>query len=188
MASAYKLVGYFTNWSQYRPDPAKFLPENIDPQLFTHLVYAFATMVDHKIAHSQWNDDVLYKQFNNLKKQNPKLLTLLAIGGWTFGTAKFTEMVASPDTRKIFIDSVIEYLRKYNFDGIDLDFEYPGARGSPPEDKQRFTSLTQVGSRFCTSPLLSVSYTATSILNQHPASILASDNVCTLCMCSQHLG
>ncbi|MEE6523434.1 hypothetical protein FKM82_022349 [Ascaphus truei] len=100
-------------------------------------------MVDHKIAHSQWNDDVLYKQFNNLKKQNPKLLTLLAIGGWTFGTAKFTEMVASPDTRKIFIDSVIEYLRKYNFDGIDLDFEYPGARGSPPEDKQRFTSLTQ---------------------------------------------
>ncbi|XP_075471486.1 acidic mammalian chitinase-like [Ascaphus truei] len=143
MASAYKLVGYFTNWSQYRPDPAEFLPENIDPQLFTHLVYAFATMVDHKITPIEWNDERLYKQFNNLKKQNPRLLTLLAIGGWTFGVAKFTEMVASPDTRQIFIDSVIEYLRKYNFDGIDLDFEYPGARGSPPEDKQRFTSLTQ---------------------------------------------
>ncbi|XP_078500840.1 acidic mammalian chitinase-like [Lissotriton helveticus] len=140
---SYKLVCYFTNWSQYRPEPAKYKPNNVDPHLCTHGVYAFATMSGHKIAPYEWNDDVLYVEYNNLKKVNPQMLTLLAVGGWNFGTQKFTEMVASAGNRKIFIDSVIEHLRRYNFDGIDLDFEYPGSRGSPPEDKRRFTILCE---------------------------------------------
>ena len=57
--------------------------------------------------------------------------------------ANYSQMASSPDKRQTFVKSVGDLLTQYNFDGLDMDWEYPAAenRGGRPEDKQNFVSL-----------------------------------------------
>lgn len=52
----------------------------------------------------------------------------LAIGGWNEGSANYSRMAADSERRKRFVKSALEFVLKYNFDGLDLDWEYPTQR------------------------------------------------------------
>lgn len=53
-------------------------------------------------------------------------------------------MAASKESRSEFVSSVITFLRKRKFDGIDIDWEYPAARGGPPQDRLNLANLMKV--------------------------------------------
>ncbi|KAG8181266.1 hypothetical protein JTE90_018785 [Oedothorax gibbosus] len=144
----YKLVCYYANWSIYRPGYAKFTPENINPFLCTHIIYAFAGMnknYEFKPFDS-YNDIQLgnYEKFINLKTYNPKLKAMIAIGGWNEGSKRFSKLVESKSSRDRFVRSALSFLRKHKFDGLDLDWEYPGSRdGAQEDDKTGYAALVQ---------------------------------------------
>ncbi|GAA5829530.1 hypothetical protein JCM5353_001283 [Sporobolomyces roseus] len=54
---------------------------------------------------------------------------LLSVGGWT-GSALFSGLVAKEDTRKAFVDAMVKAMEDSSFDGIDIDWEYPGKAGA----------------------------------------------------------
>ena len=69
-----------------------------------------------------------YRATVDLKKMNPSLKVLIAVGGWAEGGKKYSAMASTMQTRSRFVESVVDFLREHEFDGLDVDWEYPGAR------------------------------------------------------------
>ncbi|MDA0634666.1 glycoside hydrolase family 18 protein [Nonomuraea sp. MCN248] len=94
-------------------------------------------------------------QLRKLKAKHPGLKTLISLGGWT-GSKHFSDAVLTPESRARLASSCIDLWLRGNlpglepgaaegvFDGIDLDWEWPGSSGAEgnvirPEDRRNFT-------------------------------------------------
>ena len=133
------------------------------------------------------------KQFTALKEINPSLKTLVSVGGWAFNDPgptrhEFHNIVSTSSkstprysilsdsivyfagARKRFIDSVLSYLKKYGFDGIDIDYEYPTAedRGGSPEDTDNYLALVkEMRSAFSQNYLITIAAPASHWYLRH---------------------
>ncbi len=146
------LFSDFTNWAFYRPGSGKFLPKDIDVSLCTHIVYGFAVLNPRTLtirAHDSWVDfdKEFYKQVTELKGADRKVS--LALGGWNDSKGdKYSRLVNDPQARAKFIQETIPFLQKHNFDGLDLDWEYPkcwqvDCKKGPASDKESFALWVQ---------------------------------------------
>ncbi len=63
------------------------MPENVDPHLCTHIIYAFAKLDGGLLTAYEWNDENtdwskgMYQKVIDLKSQNPSLKVMIAVGG-----------------------------------------------------------------------------------------------------------
>ncbi|MDT9688390.1 glycoside hydrolase family 18 protein [Streptomyces sp. P9(2023)] len=104
-----------------------------------------------------------FNQLRELKAKHPGLKVLISLGGWSWST-HFSDAARTPASRKALVASCVDLYIKGNlptdgarggagaaaglFDGIDLDWEWPGSAGDVdtvfrPEDKQNFTALVR---------------------------------------------
>lgn len=149
-ASSRRVVCYYGSWAVYRPDLGKFDVENINPYVCTHVIYAFAGLSPDTyeiISLDPYNDleenygKGAYKRFTKLCSINPDLRCILGIGGWNEGSPKYSAMANDPGRRSNFVKTVVPFLKKYGFQGLDLDWEYPTQRGGQQSDKDAYIEL-----------------------------------------------
>ncbi|WP_027469308.1 glycoside hydrolase family 18 protein [Deefgea rivuli] len=139
------LLAYLATW---QPFDLTALPA----EKLTHLCYAFAKVVDGQVVVQKSGDPTLSDeaycqqlcaQLQQLKLRNPQLKILISVGGWS--ADGFSDAALTPESRELFSQSVLQFIQRYQFDGVDLDWEYPSndmaSIKARPEDKQNFTLM-----------------------------------------------
>lgn len=120
----------------YLDDNKDWEKADIPADYLTIINYAFANIMGLSIV----RDLKKIHLINELKASHPHLKTCISIGGWSAGG--FSEAVATKENREILIQNLLSYMQKYNFNGIDLDWEYPGMDvagiTASPADAQNF--------------------------------------------------
>ncbi|MDP6890198.1 MAG: glycosyl hydrolase family 18 protein [Phycisphaerales bacterium] len=156
-----RIVAYYIEWGVYGRD---YQPSDIPVDKITHLNYAFANIdddgriaigdpyaaIDKSYPGDTWDQPYrgTYNQINNvLKAAHPHLKTLISVGGWTW-SGRFSDVALTEISRRKFAESCVNFIRTYNFDGVDIDWEYPvccGLSGNTyrPEDRDNYTLLME---------------------------------------------
>jgi len=153
-----RVVGYYPSWAIYQ---RQFFVNEIPAGQLTHLNYAFANISEdgEVVLGDAWADtqfpypgdvegaDMLgnFNQLRLLKEAHAGLQTLISVGGWTW-SSRFSDVALTEESRQRFARSAVDFMTRYGFDGVDIDWEYPTGGGNygnvnRPEDPENFVLL-----------------------------------------------
>ncbi|PIA14062.1 chitinase [Coemansia reversa NRRL 1564] len=113
------VFGYLPTWQL---DKA----EGVDLSKYTHITIAFA--VPSSDGHiSMDNREEVLKEWVGRLSEN-KIKVLVSLGGWT-GSKYMSPIMKDKAKRTVMIDDMVAWMKDYELDGWDVDFEYPGRQG-----------------------------------------------------------
>ena len=110
------VIGYYPHWLK-----DDLPPEEIDLKNLTHIIHAFA-----------WpNSDGTLSTYNGMIDGNLNYQVhlsgkqiLISLGGWGNSTA-FSDVTGNSSLRSTFIANIISFIQQNDYDGVDIDWEYP---------------------------------------------------------------
>jgi chitinase len=142
-----EIIGYFPSW-KWNSRANLVSAERIPFDKLTTVNYAFfVPLPNGEIVGKDTVGDRLYLRSGSghrltdlAHRHGTKVL--LSIGGWE-GSDNFPAIAASASRRAVFAKSCMAALAEFDFDGLDIDWEYPGYADhqGTPNDKHNFTLL-----------------------------------------------
>ncbi|EYB33358.1 hypothetical protein FG05_10561 [Fusarium graminearum] len=131
-------IGYFQGYGMGRPCLYQDASQ-IDTSKYTHLHFAFGTLT--KDFDVEVGDKLSQYQFKNFARLTG-VKRILSFGGWDFSALPATYSIfregVKPANRLNMAKKIAAFIVKHKLDGVDIDWEYPGAPdipGIPPADK-----------------------------------------------------
>jgi GH18 family chitinase len=119
-------------------------PHAIRAEELTHVNFAFANVVGGKVVEGSPLDAENLKVLTGLRQYHPHLRVLVSVGGWSWSKG-FSDAALTARSRRVFVASAVDFVRRHDLDGFDVDWEYPGLPGDDnphrPEDRENFTAM-----------------------------------------------
>lgn len=99
---------------------------------YTVVVHDKFAALEKGYANDKWDQPIrgLFAEMYRLKKTNPHIKILPSVGGWTLSDPLYA-IGTNPTHRATFVASMVNFIKTYDFfDGIDIDWEFPGGGGA----------------------------------------------------------
>ncbi|MCE5342739.1 MAG: chitinase [Eubacteriales bacterium] len=126
----------------YVYDGSKITYRDEDAQNIDQMFYSFALFVHGHVSVAHWKR---VEKFQEYVQKHPSLTPIFSVGGW--GADGFSQAAATSEGREAFAGEVLTTMQTYGFQGVDIDWEYPGSStagiASSPEDRENYTLLLQ---------------------------------------------
>ncbi|MGB8212966.1 MAG: glycosyl hydrolase family 18 protein [Anaerolineales bacterium] len=136
----------FSTEQPFTPKPAAFrvvayvtdaiVPAAIPYNKLTHINYAFLLPNADGTFQELLNTWMLGELVSQAHQHNVKVL--ISVGGWGWDS-QFEALAANPTTRTAFVQNLVKIVAQYQFNGADIDWEYP----EPGQSGQNFLALMQ---------------------------------------------
>lgn len=108
----------------------------------THIFYAFALIGSGNTLKVKTTQDISnFSKLEQVRAENPNIKILISIGGATSDqTEGFRRITQNNTNLDEFVNDVTQYMKDNNFDGIDIDWEFP-VKGEEDEYKSLISAL-----------------------------------------------
>ena len=101
--------------------------EKLQTDKLTHIMYAFLIPKEEGSVLPLKEEENVRQLIEKAHSDNCKVF--IAVGGWSYNDiplqATFEKAAGNPQTRQRLVESIVETVEKYGFDGVELDWEYP---------------------------------------------------------------